>query len=244
MAIDFDGCPGEIAAVRDTRERPLDHQDLVVQHLGDHRRLVWVMTDHFSDGQAQGPVALVEIDRSLVAVRALGVLRAYPRNVSLRLEQFRGGLALIADAARCDANQALDRCSRSVRIVPLIGDAFVPKTVINDKGACLGSSTVYLRAGGTIAGGARRGMAFNLTGSVSLTPDGVSVREELAVERRTGGGQADGAYVMRQQAERQIRLEGGNLISDGPSLLSRWLERREVVEAPERDRERERDLDR
>ena len=99
--LDTDGCPNGPEPAARIAPRPLAPRDLVVVGLGDARRLVWVMTDHLSDGQAEWPVAIAEVQAQGVVVRAIGVLRAYPENVSLRLARVGGGTVLVADSELC-----------------------------------------------------------------------------------------------------------------------------------------------
>jgi hypothetical protein len=67
-------------------QRAVTDDDVVVQRLQGNLRLVWVMTDRFTNGEAQGPVALAEFQSERVVVRAIGSLRTYPRRARLRLE--------------------------------------------------------------------------------------------------------------------------------------------------------------
>ena len=63
-----------------------------------------------------------------------------------------------------------------------MGDRFLLKGIFDDYGNCLDSSAIKLRASG-VAGPRKNGLRYHLTSSVNFTPDGLSVREELAVDR-------------------------------------------------------------
>ena len=71
--------------------RSLTPADLVVEKLDEESRLVWALTEHFADGQAQGPVARARFHAEGVEAEALGVLRAYPTNARLHLQNTAGG---------------------------------------------------------------------------------------------------------------------------------------------------------
>jgi hypothetical protein len=233
VAVDLDGCGGEGPQATKVYEGPLSDKDLVITSPSDGRRLVWVITDRMSDGQAQGPVAIAELMGKQIAVRALGTLRAYPGSVSLRLEKVRGGTVLVADGVNCQDNQPQEACDRAVRLVPLVGDAFVPKSIVDERGNCLGSSSVQVRASGVTVEG-RKGLKYRLNSSVNFSGEGLIVREELSVDRKAPPGAPEGSYVIRQQADRQLIIRDGNLVSSTPSLLARWLERNAATQPAER----------
>jgi hypothetical protein len=224
VAVDVDGCGGEGPQPQKISEGPLSDKDLIITSPSDGRRLVWVITDRLSDGQAQGPVAVAEIVGKQVAVRSLGTLRSYTGSVSLRLEKVRGGMVLVADGTNCQDNQPQEACDRAVRLVPLVGDAFLPKAIVDERGNCIGSSSLQVRAAGVTVEG-RKGLRYRLNSSVNFSGEGLTVREELSVDKKAPPGAPEGSYVIRQQADRQVTVRDGNLVSSTPSLLARWLER-------------------
>jgi len=88
---------------------------------------VWVETNHLPDGRAEGPVAIVEVDDRGLSVRALGVLRAFRDNVTLRLASLGAGTVLVAESERCETlrtrgedGRAPRACDRAIRVVPLL----------------------------------------------------------------------------------------------------------------------------
>jgi hypothetical protein len=219
--LDTDGCPNEPGAAR-IAARPLAPRDLVVVALGDARRLVWVMADHLADGQAEGPVAIAEVEAQGVVVRAIGVLRAYPENVSLRLARVGGGTVLVADGEVCAKPGS---CERATRIVPQVGDRFVPKPLVDEKGACLGGAFFPLRAAGATGGGSR-GSKYDLRVSLTFSPEAIAIREQLAItgaEAAVADPTMASSFITRVQAERQLTLRDGDLIATAPSVLTRWL---------------------
>jgi hypothetical protein len=185
-----------------------------------------VITERLSDGEAQGPVAIASVEAHGLAVRALGVLRAYPDNVSLRLEKVGGATVLVADGQRCTGVSGTpEACERAIRIVPLAENRFLPGPLVDGKGACLGSSSFPVRAKGQAGG--PRGTPYDLEASVTFNPDAILIREHLAISRapRARGAAEPGgeSFVSRLQLERPVTVHGGRLVTDGPSLLARWL---------------------
>jgi len=219
VALPLDGCAGEPAATLNPPAVTVSSRDLVVMNLGDARRLVWAITDRLSDGQAEGPVALAEIEPQGIAVRVSGTLRAYPESASLRLARLGTGTVLVADGEVCAKP---GQCERATRVVPMIGDRFVAKPLVDDKGACLGPAFFPLRQGGVARG--HKHAKYEVQVSITYGPDNIAIREQLAL---TGAepvsDPASGSFVTRVQAERQLTLKDGNLVATAPSVLSRWL---------------------
>jgi hypothetical protein len=225
--LQHDACAPE--PPRPDSSAPLRPGDLHIAIVGDARRLVWVETDHLLDGRAEGPVGLVDIDDKGLSVRALGVLRAYHDNVTLRLATLAGGTVLVAESERCDQlrtrgedGHAPRACDRAVRVVPLLGDRFVDRPVSDEQGRCLDAGFFSERASGAAPDGAR----FQLEGAVAFSPDAVTIREQLSVsEPRDRGDAASASFVTKVEAERRVTLRGGGLVASEASLLSRWLAR-------------------
>jgi hypothetical protein len=203
--------------------------DLHIAMLGDSRRLVWVETNHLPDGRAEGPVAIVEIDDRGLSVRALGVLRAFHDNVTLRLASLGGGTVLVAESERCETlrtrgedGRAPRACDRAIRVVPLLDGRFVDRPIIDERGQCLEPAFFPVRASGAAPDGAR----YQLEGAVSFAADAITVREQLALsEDRERNDAAASSYVTRVEAERRITWRGGSLVASQASLLSRWIAR-------------------
>jgi len=209
--------------------QPLTAADLHIAALDDVRRLVWVETNHLPDGRSEGPVAMVDLEAHGLAVRALGTLRAYHDNVTLRLALLGGGTVLVAESERCETMQTHGddgrrprTCDRALRLVPLVGDRFVDEVVTDEAGSCEGSSLLPVRTSGAAPDGTR----YQLEVGVTFAADGVTLREQLALTAATDrDGAADRSFVTRVEADRRITLRAGGLVASAPSLLSRWLAR-------------------
>jgi hypothetical protein len=219
VALEIDGCAGDVLVTPSAPPVTLSSRDLVVINLGDARRLVWAITDRLSDGEAEGPVALAEIEAQGIAVRASGTLRAYPESASLRLARLGTGTVLVAEGEVCAKP---GQCERATRVVPMIGDRFVPKTLVDDKGACLGPAFFPLRQGGIAHG--RKHAKYEVQVSITYGPDNIALREQLALTgAEPSSDPASGSFVTRVQADRQLTLKDGTLVATAPSVLSRWL---------------------
>jgi hypothetical protein len=213
--LDADGCPGELLSTRVAPGPTVAARDVTVVNIGDSRRLVWAITDRLSDGQAEGPVAIAEIEPQGIAVHASGILRAYPENASLRLARLGTGTVLVAEGEVCSKPGS---CERATRVVPLIGDKFVPKPLLDDKGACLGPAFFPLHQGGVAHG--RKRAKYEIQVSITYGPDNIAIREQLAL---SAADAAADSFVTRVQAERQLTMRDDNLVATAPSVLARWL---------------------
>jgi len=228
VKLDVDGCGAEPAP--EPVPTALGPEDLIVTPLGDDRRLVWVVTEQLSDGQAQGPVAIASVEPRGIAVRALGILRAYRENVSLRLEQMGGGQVLVADGQRCATPGSTETCERAIRVVPLVGERFAPGPLVDEKGTCVGNTFFPVRTKGEATG--LRGATYELEAAANFSQGALVVREQLAISRAAharGAKDAAGeSFIARLQLERTITARDGRLVTDGPSLLTRWLRQQQA----------------
>jgi hypothetical protein len=218
-----DGCGNE-PDVEAIPSPALTDRDIVVSHLGEGRRLVWVLADRFVNGEGAGPVAMAEFDDRGVSVTTLGILRAYASRAQLRMEKLGDGQLLVAEGEACADERDARTCVRGVRIVPVGRKRFVPLVLSDVDGRCLGRAFFPLRAEGTVGEGGRR-KNYRVQSSVNFAPDQLSVQEQLTIGVGSmGSSSADAAAsaVSRMTAERHIRFAAGRLIADSPSLLERW----------------------
>ena len=217
--LEGDGCPGETSAVRVNPGTIVSNRDVTVVTVTDSRRLVWAVTDRYADGQGEGPVAIVEIEPQGLAVRSSGILRAYPENPSLRLARLGNGTVLVAEGEYCSKPGS---CERATRIMPLVGDRFVAKPLVDDKGACQGPAFFPLHQAGVAHG--RKHAKYEISVSITYGPDSISVREQLGLSgAEPASDTGTGSFVTRVQSERQVTLKDGSLVASAPSILARWL---------------------
>jgi hypothetical protein len=195
--------------------------DLVVENLGGPWRLIWAMAEHFADGQAQGPVALTQFEDQGVRVYSLGILRAHPTRAKLGLKNFAGGTLLVAEGESCAVHQNQSTCSRTARLVPLVGNRFAPVDLSDTAGKCSGSTLLLLKGQGTVAQGSGR-RDFQFESALSYNADGLAIHEQLAVEEPARDG-TSGTFLRRVQAERRVELHAGALLATAPSILDRWI---------------------
>ena len=162
------------------RDRP--NRDVTVVSITDSRRLVWAVIDWYADGQGEGPVALVEIEPQGLAVRAMGVLRAYPENPSLRLARLGSGTVLVADGEYCakPASLRARHAHHAARGRPLHQQA------ARRRQERVPGPGVLPDAPAGVAHGRKRAK-YEISVSITYGPDNMSVREQLGLSRRRAG---------------------------------------------------------
>jgi hypothetical protein len=229
-------CEGQVVAwtadacsepeMRTLLPTPLSERDIVVSHLGEGRRLVWVITDRFTSGEALGPVALANFDARGVSVDSLGVLRGYPGRAQLRLERLGDYQVLAAEGEACTDERDVRSCVQAIRLVPVGRRHFVPMDLTDVQGRCVGRTFFPLAAEGSVGDGPNR-RTYRLQRNVTFNADAVVVQEQMSVMQgsggRTGSQDAFNSAVSRMTVDRRIRVIGGRLVIDEPSLLERFV---------------------
>ena len=101
-------------------------------------------------------------------------------------------------------------CERATRVVPLIGDRFVAKPLVDDKGRLPRPAPSSRPAPAAASRTAASTPSTSSRPSITYGPDNIAVREQLALTRRRAGvGPGNGSFVTRVQAERQLTLKDG-----------------------------------
>lgn len=113
------GAASDRAPPRRSPRRALDLADLVIVAPSPTELLVWLQIDHFDDGEALGPVALLSRTPGQVVVVALGSLRAPGRGSSLTVVRSGEARLLVVEGARCVAEP--EGCAREAQIFAIEG---------------------------------------------------------------------------------------------------------------------------
>jgi hypothetical protein len=199
-------------------------ESLVMTEVRGDLKLVWAISRHFSDGEALGPVALVESTPRGLSVRALGALRALPRNVKLRLERVGSTEVLVAEGERCSKEDS-GLCTRRARLMPLRGGRFVGEPLRTAEGTCSGPAIFHLYRSATSrlpSGWIRK---YEMTSGLRFGPTGLQVQEQIAVDDRDPKQPDTPPRLFRRaQGERFIRMIDGRLVEDLPSVWNRLVD--------------------
>ncbi|MCA9683144.1 MAG: hypothetical protein KC431_05135 [Myxococcales bacterium] len=180
------GCPmaGDLETGR-LPNRPLTNDDIVINEGPDNTSLVWVQAVHYENGEAIGPVAMVQWTKGGIAVRALGTLRAHTEKARMRIEVSGGQRLLVVESDNCSFDDKI--CQRIMKLLPIINDRFttVPlkraKDDQNAGGDCLGEAAfaMFEQYSSDLPDGWLR--KFEIVRSVSFDGDYPLVSEQIVV---------------------------------------------------------------
>jgi hypothetical protein len=201
----------------------LTEGDLVMETLQADLRLVWVIARRFSNGEALGPVGLVERTDQGIIVRALGSLRSYPHQAKLRLERSGGTDVLVAEGEQCTQEEPVS-CHRFARLLPMRNGRFFAEAVTSKAGKCLGPAWFPLGREQMldVPGGLRRKVQQSAT--LKFVPEGILLSEEVSMQDIDPKRPSlpPRAY-RRAQAERLLHVEGSRLVSTETSLWGQLI---------------------
>lgn len=211
----------------------LTEKDLVLETIQARRRLVWVITRRFTNGEGVGPVALVETTEDGFSVRALGSLRALPLNAKLRLERVAGTDVLVAEGDACTTVESESQvCRRAVRIMPLRNNRFFGEAVSDKERACLGAAWFPLSREQTfiMPNGLHR--KYELASTLSFGPEGITVQEQVQVSDADPRQPSVAPRLYRRaQDHRALKVENNVLVGSAPSLWVRMIEQQMLAGA-------------
>jgi hypothetical protein len=208
--------------------RPITSETIFVSKVDASRRLVWVPTDYFDNGEAMGPIALTVFDDRGVVVLTLGTLRSLASRPDFRLEAVGDGQVLIAEGEHCADDKDPNSCVRGTRVLVAGRERFLGVSLVDDAGKCAGRAFFPRRMDGVIGEGAER-RRYDMRASVTVTPEAVIVDEDLTLTREQASAQsadATAAAVSRMQGQRRIFLKDGRLVAPTMSLLESVIARR------------------
>jgi hypothetical protein len=130
--------------------RPLTDEDVLINKGPDGMSLVWIQAKHFENGEATGPVAMVQWTKAGVAVRALGTLRAQTNKARMRMEMAGSQQILVVEGDECNTEDK-GTCKRIMKLLPNINGrlATVPlkrvkEEQVGDVDPCLGEASFAL----------------------------------------------------------------------------------------------------
>jgi hypothetical protein len=224
-----DPAPGE-CAVTEPEAQPLPMQaltvdEMVITEMRLDLKLVWAIVRRFSNGEAIGPVALVEATPRGLAVRALGTLKALPKSARLRLERINGIEVLLVDGERCWGKDDPKTCQRIVRLMPLRGNRFVAEPLVGQDGKCMQPANIALSRAGTQTLPSKWQRKYEFTAALSVAPDGIHVAEQIAAKDSDPKQTSSPARLFRKaQDERLIQVNQSRMSVDRPSVWTQLLE--------------------
>lgn len=224
-----DPAPGDCSEVSPASAplplQPLTVEEMIVTEMRLDLKLVWAIVRRFSNGEAMGPVALVEATPRGLSVRALGTLKAFPKSARLRLERIGGTEVLLVDGERCWGEDEKKMCQRSVRMMPLRGNRFVAETLSGPDGKCMQAANVALSRTATQTLPSRWVRKYEYTSALTVAPDGIHVAEQITAKDSDPKQPSSPPRVYRKaQDERLIQVHQGGMKVDKSSVWTQLVE--------------------
>jgi hypothetical protein len=224
-----DPAPGECSVTEPEGSplpiQPLTVDEMIVTEMRLDLKLVWAIVRRFSNGEAMGPVALVEATPRGLAVRALGTLKALPKSARLRLERIGGIEVLLVDGERCWGKDDPKLCQRMVRLMPLRGNRFVAEPLVGLDGKCMQPANIALSRTGTQTLSSKWVRKYEFTSALTVAPDGIHIAEQIAAKDSDPKQPSAPARLFRKaQDDRLIQVNQSRMAVDRPSVWTQLLE--------------------
>ena len=172
---------------------------VVERLMPEGKRLIWIMTHHFPNGDGFGPVAAVTIGKTTAEVQSLGFLRLRPTRVDLSLWNIGPKAVLVGEGETCTDPKQAATCRRAANVLVYDHGRFhAPPIRRTHSGECIDAPWVeYKReADLTLENGWNRHMAIN----ASVTHD-----ERYVVDHRAGRSQRHRPRAPRHPAARRAQ---------------------------------------
>lgn len=213
--------------------RRLTDDDLIMSRVDADKRLIWVVTRRFDNGEGEGPVVLAEFTDRGVAVRATGTLRAMVKRSRLRIQRTGTFRMLVAEGERCTDDEDPRTCQRFARILLLRNRRFQNIELVREDGRCIGPTNFPMTRDDTIELPSGWNRRFQLASSVQFENGGFTVHEQVTVHDSDPRHPAVPPRLYRRSSsERTVRVSRGRMIASHTSLWHRMRVLRAAVRVP------------
>jgi hypothetical protein len=204
---------------------PLSEESVVEHLLPEGRRLVWIMTHRFPNGDGFGPVGAITTDRTQAYVGSIGFLRLRPTRVDLDLWEIGSKVVLRGEGETCDDVKNTASCRRASNLLVYNQQRFHAVPMRRpDTNECIDAPWVerVREADLTLDSGWNRHM--KITASVTHDQRYVVITEHVDV-KDTDPKHVDvpPRDVRKIDTERFIHVSGPNLFTRQPPLWPRII---------------------
>lgn len=204
---------------------PLTEASVVERILPEKRRLIWIMTHRFPNGDGFGPVAAVTLAEGNAVVGSLGMLRLRPERVDLNLWEIGRETVLMAAGERCTEPGDASTCRRAVTLLVFENGRFLAAPIQRTgTRECIDVPWVELEreADLTLENGWNRHM--RIVASVAHDQRYVVITEQVDVaDTDPGHPDVPARDVRRIDTERFIHVERGQLFTRQAPLWPRII---------------------
>jgi hypothetical protein len=213
--------------------QPLTVEEMIVTEMRLDLKLVWAVVRRFSNGEAMGPVALVEATPRGLAVRALGTLKAMPKSTRLRMERIGSTEVLLVDGERCWGPEGSAQCQRMVRIMPLRGNRFVAEPLVGPEGKCMQPANIALSRTASQPLPSKWLRKYEFTAALTVAPDGIHIAEQVTAKDSDPRQPSSPARLFRKaQDERLIQVTQSRMSVNRPSVWNQIVEQGSTESLP------------
>jgi len=203
---------------------PLLTNSVFERKLPDGRRLVWVITHRFDNGEGFGPIALTRTLDTGVEVESLGTLRLRTDRVSLELWQIAGQPVVVAGGETCLHRNDPATCRRAVNVLVYHDQALLSPPVSYRNGHCIDEPWTELKREEDLALDSGWNRHFEITSSVSHDQRYLVITEQVVVDDSDPDApDVPPREVRRIDTQRFIHVIDGRLITRQHPLWPRIL---------------------
>ena len=202
----------------------LGEQAVYERMLPDDRRLVWIVTHRFANGEGFGPVALVHILKNGLETEAIGDLRLRTERVDLQLWTIGQSKVLQAAGEMCTNKDDPASCHRAINVLVLSDKAFVHPAITYRDGRCIDAPWVEVKRKEDLPLQTGWNRHFEITSTVSHDTRYLVITEQVRVEESDPNApDIPPREVRRIDTDRFIHVEGPRLLTRQHPLWPRIL---------------------
>jgi hypothetical protein len=203
---------------------PLNEESVFERMLPGERRLVWVVTHRFTNGEGFGPVLLARILPTGLEAEAIGELRMRTERVQLELWTIQGNQVVVAGGETCVKPSDPSTCQRAQSVLVLYQKTLAHPVLTYQDGRCIDEPWVELKRQEDLPLDSGWSRHFEITSSVSHDQRYLVITEQVVVQDADPNApDLPPREVRRIDTDRFIHVEGPRLITRQHPLWPRIL---------------------
>lgn len=205
------------------RATPVGAESVIERILPDERRLIWLITHRFANGDGYGPLALARVLPEGLSIESLGRLRSRTDRVALELWRIRQERVVVATAEACAADSERTACPRAARILLEHGGYLVEPPIAFADGRCVGEPFFELkqREEAQASSGERR--RYEMTTTLGHDARYIVVNERIVVSELDPARPQQAREIQRVDADRFIHVDRGRFFTQQWPLWPRMV---------------------
>jgi hypothetical protein len=204
--------------------QPLSEELIFERMLPEDRRIVWIATHRFANGEGFGPVAVARILKNGIEVEAIGHMRLRMERVDMQLWQIEQNKVLIAAGEMCAKKSDASSCHRAINSLVMSDKALVNPPITYRSGRCIDAPWVEVKRMEDLPLETGWNRHFEITSSVTHDKRYLVITEQVRVqESDPNAPDIPPREVRRIDTERFIHVEGPRLVTRQHPLWPRIL---------------------